>query len=98
MLKGYFIKHGIRFLKIDLIDFITNLQQFKLFIKFTYNKFSNKISAQFVHKSRQLSLKMMFLRKFIKINNHLVWHTIDFKLLFSQLYQFKRSILEVMIK
>jgi hypothetical protein len=72
MIKGYFIKNGIRFQKFDLIDFINNLQRFKLFIRFTFNKFSNKVSVQFIHKSRQLSLKIMFLRKFLKLNKQFV--------------------------
>ena len=72
MIKGYFIKNGIRFQKFDLIDFINNLQRFKLFIRFTFNKFSNKVSIQFIHKSRQLSLKIMFLRKFLKLNKQFV--------------------------
>lgn len=98
MVKGYFIKNGIRFQKFDLIDFINNLQRFKLFIRFTFNKFSNKVSVQFIHKSRQLSLKIMFLRKFLKLNKQFVWHTVDFKLLFVQLTNFRKAILEAMIR
>lgn len=98
MLKGYFIRNGIRFKKINLMDFILNLQRFKLFIKFSYNKMANKVNIQFVHKSRQLSLKILFLRKFLTLNKQLVWHSIDFKVLFAQLTNFRKAILEAMIK
>ncbi len=80
------------------MDFILNLQRFKLFIKFSYNKMANKVNIQFVHKSRQLSLKILFLRKFLTLNKQLVWHSIDFKVLFSQLTNFRKAILEAMIK
>ncbi len=98
MLKGYFIRRGVRFKKINLVYFLENLQSFNLFIKFKYNNNTNKVTIDFVDKSRQLSLKVMFLRKFLSLNKQFVWHTLDFKLLFVQLTIFKRSILEAMMR
>jgi len=72
MLKGYFIRRGIRFKKINLVYFLENLQSFNLFIKFKYNNAANKVTIDFVDKSRQLSLKVMFLRKFLSLNKQLV--------------------------